>query len=60
MMHGLSCNCFNIGMLKMQGYYLCNIQVENIVVMPLWAIVSNILPATMYFIIIFLSFELLV
>ena len=29
----LSCNCFCIGMLKMQGYYLCNIQVENIVVM---------------------------
>ena len=29
---GLSCNCFCIGMLKMQGYYLC-IQVENIVVM---------------------------
>ena len=22
---GLSCNCFCIGMLKMQGYYLCNI-----------------------------------
>ena len=30
--YGLSCNCFCIGMLKMQGYYLC-IQVENIVVM---------------------------
>ena len=30
--NGLSCNCFCIGMLKMQGYYLC-IQVENIVVM---------------------------
>ena len=27
---GLSCNCFCIGMLKKQGYYLC-IQVENIV-----------------------------
>ena len=48
MMHGLSCNCFSIGMLKMQ--LLC----------LLWAIVSNILLATMYFIIIFLSFELLV
>ena len=32
---GLSCNCFCIGMLKMQGYYFCNIQVENIVVMPI-------------------------
>ena len=32
---GLSCNCFCIGVLKMQGYYLCNIQVENIVVMPI-------------------------
>ena len=31
---GLSCNCFCIGMLKMQGYYY-NIQVENIVVMPI-------------------------
>ena len=30
---GLSCNGFCIGMLKMQGYYLCSIQVENIVVM---------------------------
>ena len=28
---GLPCNCFCIGMLKMQGYYLC-IQVENKVV----------------------------
>ena len=35
MMRGLSCNCFSIGMLKMQGYYLCNIQVENIVVTPI-------------------------
>ena len=35
MMHGLSCNCFCIGMLTMQGYYLCNIQAENIVVMPI-------------------------
>ena len=30
---GLSCNGFCIGMLKIQGYYLCSIQVENIVVM---------------------------
>ena len=30
---GLSCNGFCIGMLKMHGYYLCSIQVENIVVM---------------------------
>ena len=58
-------------MLKMQGYYLCNIQVENVVVKTcswaglgdnaphiLSAIVSNILLATIYFIIIFLSFYL--
>ena len=32
---GLSCNCFCIGMLKMQGYYLCNIQVENRIVVPI-------------------------
>ena len=67
---GLSCNCFCIGMLKMQGYYLCNIQVENVVVQCrlktcswaglgdnaphiLWAIVSNILLVTTYFIIFF-------
>ena len=30
---GLSCNCFCLGMLEMQGYYLCIQYAENIFVM---------------------------